>query len=516
MKLIDIGICVNNKDPKGIGRIRAVRYNDYIGEKEKSVDYEEWGDKDPFVCCPFLPTNINFIPLEKQAVKIINYNPDKETVNQEYIAGPFTTRYDYNTQVYSQQVENTTYGIHVKHSEDILKPHNPKDTFAPVSLEYVNPRSKNVFANEKDYGIYGKSGSDLIFTDGGIILRGGKLLSKDAASVKDRKTMLQQPIMSNKLAKITLKKFPKKMDLVADIKTDVTYDSATIKYIVEYDLDNLTTPSRVNFYLYKVDTGNVDGDTYNSSVFNEFTAINTGFTKFIHTTGSTTFSVSIDSLQSSYIETRHIINNLHDLGLKSGIRDLKLNDPSYSTYSDEDMHPFYFRPTSEFINRNTTNSENINRTNFISSIEVCKVGPGSGLIWSQERAIPKPKTKETMFQYGKINNNSPEQTFGSIVSDKVFLLSTDTNETDKVIDFNNLDKYDFTQEDYITNILPKTYSSVRGENLIKLLYALIDLLLSHQHNLVGPLVQGDPNYTKLMNLISSIENDLLNNSIRIN
>lgn len=507
MKIIDIGICVNNKDPKGIGRIRAVRYNDYIGEKEKSVDYEEWSDKDPFVCCPFLPININYIPLEKQAVKIINYNPDKETVNQEYVAGPFSSPYDFNTQVYSQQVENTTYGIHVKHSADIINPKNNT---------YVNDRSKNTFANEKDYGIYGKSGSDLIFTDGGIILRGGKLLSKEAASVKDKQTMLQQPIMSNKLSKITLKKFPKKMDLYTDIKTDVTYDSATIKYIVEYDLDDLTNPLHVNFYLYKVDGSKVINDSYNSSVFNEFTAINTGYTKFIKTTGTTTFSIPVDSLSSAYIETRHTISRLHDLGLKNTINELKLNNPTYSIYPNEDIHPFYFRPTSEFINRHTTDIENKNRSTFISSIEVCKVGPGSGMIWSQEKPIPKPKTKEVIFEYGKINDNSPEQTFGSIVADKMYFLSTDTNETDKVIDFNSLDKYDFTQEDYITRIHPLTYSFVRGENLLKLLNQIIELLLSHQHNLIGPLVQGDPNYTKLMELMNNIENDLLNKSIRIN
>ena len=180
------------------------------------------------------------------------------------------------------------------------------------------------------------------------------------------------------------------------------------------------------------------------------------------------------------------------------------------------MHPFYFRPTSEFINRTVSSNENLNRTKFIASIEVCKTGPGSGMIWSQERPTPKPKTKETKFEYGKINDNSPEQTFGSIVSDKIYFLSTDTNETDKVIDFNDLNKYDFTQEDYITKIQPKTYSSVRGENLLKILYHIIDLLLSHQHNLIGPLVQGDPNYGKLMELLNSVENDILNKSIRIN
>ena len=39
MKIIDIAICVDNIDPKGMGRIRCVRYNDYVGEKENSTKY---------------------------------------------------------------------------------------------------------------------------------------------------------------------------------------------------------------------------------------------------------------------------------------------------------------------------------------------------------------------------------------------------------------------------------------------------------------------------------------------
>ena len=85
MKIIDIGICIDNVDPKGMGRIRCVRYSDYVGEKEKALTYEAWGKNDLFVAIPFLPTNINFIPEINQAVKILNYNTDKSNTNQEYI-----------------------------------------------------------------------------------------------------------------------------------------------------------------------------------------------------------------------------------------------------------------------------------------------------------------------------------------------------------------------------------------------------------------------------------------------
>jgi len=121
MKIIDIAICVDNIDPKGMGRIRCVRYNDYVGEKENSTKYEKWSQNDPFIASPFLPNNINFVPENGQSVKLLNYNTDNENINLEYIAGPFTTQYDFNGQTFSQQIENTTYGVATKHRGDVKK-----------------------------------------------------------------------------------------------------------------------------------------------------------------------------------------------------------------------------------------------------------------------------------------------------------------------------------------------------------------------------------------------------------
>ena len=513
MKIIDIAICIDNVDPIGIGRIRAVRYNDYIGEKEKAMEYTAWDDKDPFVCLPFLPPTINFIPSIQQAVKIINYNTNKETVNQEYIPGPFTTSHDFNSQTYSQQVENLSYGVTYKHAPAVFDSKG----------NYINKRAEFAYPKNTDNAIYGKNGSDVLFTENGIILRGGKLLSKGAASVTDKKTLLSQPLMGTKSSKLYLKKFSKTMELINDIATDSKVESSVMKYVVEYDVDDLITPTKINFYLHKIDSDKAVGTTYLTTNFNEYTPITSGTSKFITTSsGVTTFSVSLvpddgDLIKNSSIEIRHLISSLHDFGLKQTISDLNINTPEYSSYPDEDLHPFYFRPTYEFVHRTgLSQPEQDNRSKILSNIEVSKVGPSNGLIWSQQSVKPKTINKEKNIQYGKIKDNSPEQSFGALVSDKIYFLSTNTNETNKPIDFNNLDKYDYTQSDYIEKIGPNTYSTVRGENLIKFLYGIINLLLSHEHNLVGPLVKGDPNFDKLMKLIETIENDLLNNSIRIN
>ena len=105
MKIISLAICVDNRDPKGIGRIRYNMIGRNTGSQEGAVSYTKWGEKDTFVAQPFLPTNINFIPEIGQTIKILSYNTENDLVNQEYISGPFTTSHDYNSQINSKQLE---------------------------------------------------------------------------------------------------------------------------------------------------------------------------------------------------------------------------------------------------------------------------------------------------------------------------------------------------------------------------------------------------------------------------
>ena len=497
MKIIDIAICVNNIDPRGIGRIRAIRYNDYLGEKEKAMNYEEWDDFDPFICSPFLPTNINLIPEIGQAVKVINFNTDKETVNQEYIAGPFTTMYDLNSQNFSQQIENTTYGIAVKHKPDIRK----------TTGDFVNKDSNNAFAKETDYGIYGKFGSDILFTENGLQLRGGKLLSKEAASIKNKMNLMSYPIMAKKSSRLYLKKFPKKGELTERKKKVVKSESKDIKTIVEYEINNLVSPTSVVFYVY--DVIKPYGQTFKTNFFTSSSPLIFPSLKLINsdnTYSSPTMILDVDSIDDVPSVVRDTLFTLHEKGLKE-----------FNTlYKSEDLHPIYFRPTELFKTLTGTPEQNEKKLKILNSIKISGVGPSSGLMWSLLKITPKPIIKEVIEEYLKIKPDSPEQTFGSVISDKIFLLSTDPNEASKTVNFENLDKYEYSQEDYLKNIEPNTYSLVRGENLITLLKSIVDLLFSHQHNVIGPAIPTDPNYEKLIELLKNIENDILNKSIKIN
>ncbi len=93
-----------------------------------------------------------------------------------------------------------------------------------------------------------------------------------------------------------------------------------------------------------------------------------------------------------------------------------------------------------------------------------------------------------------------------------------TNESPNPVPFINLDEYELTQEDYIKRIEPSTFSTVRGENLLEVLRKIIDVILTHRHNPLMPIVnQFDyQDGNELKELYKTLENDILNKSIRIN
>jgi hypothetical protein len=502
MNFIEIAICVNNVDPKGIGRIRCIWYNDYISQKEKALNYNDWDDKDSFVAQPFLPNNINFIPNIGQAVKVLTYTSTNSIVNQEYISGPFTTMYDYDAQTYTQQLENTTYGVIVKHKQDIREKNG----------NYILSKTENAFARDKDFGVYGKYGSDIILTENGLQLRGGKLLSKENLSPSQKEKLVSFPLMSEKVATLYLKKFPQKATLVNKRIVETKSDNLDLKAIIEYEVDDLTSPTLLSFYVYKVI--NPYGPTFKTNFFNESTTIDANSVKLINTDNTPntpTFTIIVNSVDAIPRIIRDKLYTIHDENLS------KINN----LLPDEDLHPFFFRPTQSFkrlVGDKTDIYEKIKLSN-------AGPGPGSGLVWSKLRLRPQVREIVKEQKILKIVPGSVEQTFAGLKSDKIYFLSTDTNEGNppcvncgNSINFNELDKYELTQQDYIEKIEPNTYATVRGENLLRFLKQIVQVIYTHAHNINKP-INEQPDYVDgqiLLDMLKTLETDLLNKSIRVN
>lgn len=513
MKIIDIGICIANNDPLGLGRIRCVRNSDFVSEKEKADTYEPFSDNDIFVAIPFLPLNVNFVPEVGQAIKILNYNTEKDNVNQEYIAGPFTSSHNFPDQSYSSQLSETTYGVAIKRKPEIFDKNG----------NYKKKKSIGSLAKNSDYGIYGKYGSDVIFTENGLQLRGGKFLTKENAKPQDRDDIYSYPIMSNKSSVLTLKKFPNKMEIKPETNSVLVTEIKNINYLIEYNVVNnmgettISSPFSVEFYVYKI--LKPYGDVTKTNNFNENSELPSTLLKLINIENDSTSPTHTAILPNDLIDDEDKWNKII-IEIKDFLYTLHENDLKTinSLYQSIDHHPFYFRPKTDLVTITGTTEQSLFKKNALSSIKLYSVGPKSGLIFSKSSVVPPVRMEKTTRNIVKVDSNSGEQTFSSLRSDKMYFLSTDPNKTEKSVPFENLDKYELTQSDYIEKIDPNTYSLVRGENLLRFLDKLIRVLFEHEHNVVGPFVKNEEfkSYTELLKLMETIKDDILNNSIRIN
>jgi hypothetical protein len=502
MKIIDIGICVNNIDPKGIGRIRYRPYGMYTSEIERGVEYKEWDEMDPFIALPFLPFHINIIPQIQQGVKLIQYDTSKSTQNVEYLSGPYSSPHDAQNQTFAAQHRDTTYGgVIVKGLKDIRNRDGSFNT----------PTTRGTIINERDTGFRGNYGSDIIFTENGVQIRGGMLIDKEG---KDKKTLLDSPVLSKKMGRLNLKKFPTTfLGTIEEIDTSQVA-SSLLKYVIEYDINSLSSPTELRLFVYKVMA--TTGTQFNTNSFGKdtlFSPMDILQVYLINTQLSFTDATYIKQLDgtinSAYIELRELLFQIDNKNLTA---------LDY-TYPNEDIHPFYFRPTADFmLQKGIIELENINKSIFLSKVQLRNRTDGYGLIFSRLSANPPVIPSKKTNILGKELKNSGEQSFANLSADKIYLTSTTPNigPNVKPINFNELDEYELTQDDYIAQIDPNTQPMVRGENLYKYLLAIVELLKDHIHNINEPLVKTDKNWEALMNLTNSLRNDLLNDSIRIN
>jgi len=503
MRIIDIGICVNNIDPKGLGRVRYKPYGTIKSEIDRYISFEEWDENDPLIAIPFLPPHINVVPQNRQSIKIIKYDTEKITQNVEYITGPFSTPHDYGSETFTTQHKNTTYGgVIVKSLPDV------KDSTG----EYIDKKSKSTLTRIGDVGLNGNYGSDVLFTENGLVLRGGKLLPKEIKNKKNRQKLQELPLLSDKVSKLTLKKFPNKMYSVEEDEITQELVISKVKYIIEYELNDLESPTELSVFIYRI--LNTNGSKFNTNVFNNSSDVDltdTTIFKLINTDETITtptFVVEVDSIESSCSELRNLLYTINYKSL------YELN----TLYNKVDIHPCYFRPTKEFkLVKPITEIETTNKLKILSSYKISSIKESSGLIFSKGNTNAPYKEIPNKVKKLKLDTKTEEQSFSSLSSDLMYLLSTSVNKgSKKLINFNELDQYEFTQEDYLNKIDPNTYGIVRGEELIKLVLLLYEFLIGHVHNINKPGIYKEELERELSNAINMMKTNLINQSLRIN
>lgn len=492
MKIIEIGVCIDNEDPRGFGRIRARNIDEQDSTRENAIPkWEKWSKDDPFVYSPFLPNHINIVPKKDQSVKIIRYDNEKDLQNQEYVAGPFTTPHDYGGQSSETQITETTFGQRSEKTPDIKSFTNNKKTY---SEGFIRAESVGAIPRIEDIAISGNYGSDIILTEHGVQLRAGKLIDKFTAKPKQKEDLSKYPFYSKKHSKISLKKFPETVILDYKNVSDTIVTRTDIKHLFEYKLDNVEEPTEITYYIYSIKQS--FGEKYKTDVFGVDTQLESNTSSLIYQ--ETVTLESNDKIQEAYILIRDFISKLDR-------EKLNVIDPSLNEVY---AHPIYFRPTLGF--RTSSNSDD-----FLKKVTYYN-RTSNGLIFSNTSIDVPLKTTTKKIPYLK-KISDVDQTFAAITADNVLYLSTNNPGVDgKQIDFSSLNKYEYTQEDYLERIIPNTFASVRGEKLIEILELITLILLNHKHGILT-----EPKYFKsatdsLKKLIERAKQDMLNNSIRIN
>jgi hypothetical protein len=143
---------------------------------------------------------------------------------------------------------------------------------------------------------------------------------------------------------------------------------------------------------------------------------------------------------------------------------------------------------------------------------------GYGLIYKKDTVGTPFKLTKTK---GKIFNlNQTPVTYGAFGADKVFLLSQQSNKFG-MEPINMSDTvYGISEKKFIEEILPKTSSLVRGEELLELIDLIVRYLITHTHSYPGlpPISVGYDGVTseQILTEIQNAANKILNENIRLN
>ena len=510
---------IDSEDPAMLGRVRAV----FISNEDQAAmtkgtnynsDKDKWTTKDPFCYIPILPFFLSQTPKKDELINVIIQNKLFALENKFYIQGPFSSPLRINLEESTGAQALLAYGDRIKKAETIRE-NNGNYKLGTQGI-YVKPG---------DVGIMGRGTSDLIFKENEVILRAGKVNSIMPPLIfptinKNRGFLQLSYFNQNKVLKDT------------KTKTNIVETPLKIKKMIVWNILNL---ENIN--------PNADGSTgiFNGSVglYNLTPSEKTTTKTFDQETINDLevgkdFSGPIEEInftEKTFIDTILIINDfIYSLFTRSIQFD---NYPVRNVNNFKDGFPFVITPSKitymsgAFNNSPTTAEQIFKKRNYNAIFEQIKIDNnfnGFFIVSSNNDNLPEYGTPTSVEKNEvKIYNwESTPKSYGVLGSQKIYLLSQDSRSGRGFIDLQNT-IYGIPQENFLSGenaIDSKTFSTVRGEELISLLSKIVSFLVGHVHN---PVEKPDPvstgngvTVTDLQKAINEANDIILNQNIRVN
>ena len=491
---------IDNQDPLMLGRVRgsllSLNYEDEIkGISDPPWDEEKdaWGPRDPFIFNPLLPYYIYQVPKVNELVQILYSNNDFKYINQYYIQNSFFSPTSSNFQFYEGGNKFTGTGQQIK---------NPR-WLKNKDGSLVNKQMDGVFPQPEDNAILGRGSADMIVKQDEILLRSGKF--KDAVLKPN-----VPPVGNPQRGFLQLSRFNTQVVKGPD-KVVTTLDPVVVlvKYLIEYVItnpENLMDKFNGTVYLYQLSPN----ESVNSENLTIGSEVSEKYKKLV---------ASENFVNLSKVSTIDFINRF----IRACNDGNKTLNGTQLFLTENDKFPIFYRPNNLTYSKiNGSQGSGIEQKNLSEIYDGVKLQSslkgGYGLIYAKNKVgIPTEFKKNIVPQVKYVPQAG---TYGTLGSDKVFLLSHQSSIPGKgKINFDNT-LYGIPFEKFGNEIIPKTSSMVRGEELLELINLIVRFLSTHTHAYPGlppvPITQDGTNVADILTELQNAVNKILNENIRLN
>jgi len=528
-QIIFPGEVISRYDPKMLGRVRAKPiYSEYVSEMLKSVDKTYlrddekdlktefwWGENDIFILLPLLPFYISQVPDEGEYVHIIYQNKKFLFGNQFYIQGPFSSpmNSDFETRPSSESIlsagDRYKLGINLKDNFNV----------------YNDDVSSGIFPEPGDNALLGRGSADVIVKPEEVLIRAGKTVTSDL-------TPQDYPKSKNSRAFLQLSNF---LSSAVQGETETNFDVSKVitklKRIIIWNIDSGVLGNSANNFSGSITLHRMLETTSATTDNFKLGSIST-------LTSGTDYGNEIEGIRFSNKTIEEVIYTFNTFIDSVFDGTVLYNDSvvnSRSNFQDADRFPFAVSPSKITYQEGLTLSEHVDPSDVQESVNYFKLQKGIKVksnnfqtgcfvVSNNTNNVPTigPSTKTNRRQDTKIDVFSSPVTYSVLGGQKLYLLSHNITGPKGRIDLTNtiygIPDIEFTKPG---GIQEKTYPTVRGDELIKLLRKIFEFVKGHVHPVAPsppvPVSSGNGQTTlEIDQLLADAENTILNQEIRIN
>ena len=505
---------LSNDDPLMLGRIRARRLIDNYDDIIKSFQNppwdetkDAWSKRDPFILLPLLPYYLYQIPKTDEMVLMLYANPGTKFLNQYYIQSTFYSPTASGFQYYKGSDSNMGTGIQYSNAIPLKIPYNQslssgQENITPTTLYTSGGAHKGVFPEPGDNSLLGRGSSDVIVKENELLIRAGKY--KD-----DQLQPNVAPAANTRRSFIQLSRFTQSVTPLPPQKI-IESNPLTLltKYLIEYSITNPenqfdTFSGSIFLYQLKPDIStNTTNLTLNSVVSNKLKTL-VYVQTFVNQSKNNIIIIINNFIKQCNVGTVVNGNNVFS--------------------SNTEKFPIYYRPTNQ--NYKIINGETNDEASQKNLSEIFKgvklnnsLTGGYGLIYEKDKVGTPRSIKQKIVKQNQFTPISNTVLIGG--ADITVLLSHNSSIPGKGKINMSDTLYGIDEEKFRNEILAKTSSSVRGEELLELINLIVKFLVTHVHPFPGiapvPVSTDGTKSSEILVQLQNATNKILNQNIRIN